>query len=444
MLDVLEDKRNEFKMKLNDTLEKEVIAFLNTDGGNIFIGVDDEGNINELNNIDLLQRTIKDRIKDNIMPSTQGLYDVVVREKNEKKYIQVVVAKGNQRPYYLKGMGMTPDSCFIRVGSAVESMNQETILNLFSNRARHSLKNIKSPMKELEFKTLKIYYEEKGFEINDNFLKKLDLYTEDKEFNYMAYLLSDNNHVSVQFAKYDGDDVYNLIENEDYGFCSLVKITDNILNKIKLENKTFTKIETRRKEIKRFDYDAVKELVTNALVHNDWSNGYTPKFEIFDNKLVISSNGGIQEGVTQEEILKGFSNPRNPELMRIFRDLDFVEQLGTGIQRVLKTYKENIFEFFPNHIRVTIPFNNNEFMIKEKNMAYTSTKRNDSFEELSALQNSMLKLIMDNPTITQDELARLLDVNKKTITRNFKILVENKYIERIGINRRGSWKVIKK
>lgn len=444
MLDVLEDKRNEFKMKLNDTLEKEVIAFLNTDGGNIFIGVDDEGNINELNNIDLLQRTIKDRIKDNIMPSTQGLYDVVVREKNEKKYIQVVVAKGNQRPYYLKGMGMTPDSCFIRVGSAVESMNQETILNLFSNRARHSLKNIKSPMKELEFKTLKIYYEEKGFEINDNFLKKLDLYTEDKEFNYMAYLLSDNNHVSVQFAKYDGDDVYNLIENEDYGFCSLVKITDNILNKIKLENKTFTKIETRRKEIKRFDYDAVKELVTNALVHNDWSNGYTPKFEIFDNKLVISSNGGIQEGVTQEEFLKGFSNPRNPELMRIFRDLDFVEQLGTGIQRVLKTYKENIFEFFPNHIRVTIPFNNNEFMIKEKNMAYTSTKRNDSFEELSALQNSMLKLIMDNPTITQDELARLLDVNKKTITRNFKILVENKYIERIGINRRGSWKVIKK
>lgn len=440
MLDVLEDKRNEFKMKLNDTLEKEVIAFLNTDGGNIFIGVDDEGNINELNNIDLLQRTIKD----NIMPSTQGLYDVVVREKNEKKYIQVVVAKGNQRPYYLKGMGMTPDSCFIRVGSAVESMNQETILNLFSNRARHSLKNIKSPMKELEFKTLKIYYEEKGFEINDNFLKKLDLYTEDKEFNYMAYLLSDNNHVSVQFAKYDGDDVYNLIENEDYGFCSLVKITDNILNKIKLENKTFTKIETRRKEIKRFDYDAVKELVTNALVHNDWSNGYTPKFEIFDNKLVISSNGGIQEGVTQEEFLKGFSNPRNPELMRIFRDLDFVEQLGTGIQRVLKTYKENIFEFFPNHIRVTIPFNNNEFMIKEKNMAYTSTKRNDSFEELSALQNSMLKLIMDNPTITQDELARLLDVNKKTITRNFKILVENKYIERIGINRRGSWKVIKK
>ena len=71
MLGLLEDKRNEFKIKLTETLEKEVIAFLNTEGGNIFIGIDDKGNINGITgNIDLLQRVIKDRIKDNIMPST--------------------------------------------------------------------------------------------------------------------------------------------------------------------------------------------------------------------------------------------------------------------------------------------------------------------------------------------------------------------------------------
>lgn len=145
--------------------------------------------------------------------------------------------------------------------------------------------------------------------------------------------MSDDNNLSIQFAKYSGDDVYNLFENEDFGACSLIKSMENILNKINIENKTFTKIEVpTRKEIKLFDYNAIKELVTNAFVHNDWSNGYTPKFEIFDNKLVISSNGGIQEGVTQEEFLEGFSNPRNPELMRVFRDLNYVEQLGTGIQ----------------------------------------------------------------------------------------------------------------
>ena len=126
------------------------------------------------------------------------------------------------------------------------------------------------------------------------------------------------------------------------GAFSLIKATENILNKLKVENKTFTKIKTpTRKEIKMFDYDAVKELVTNALVHNDWSNGYSP--------------------------------------MRVFRDLNFVEQLGTGIQRVLKIYPKNIFEFFPNHIRVTINFKNNEFINQEEKNNYDRVKLYLSF-----------------------------------------------------------------
>ena len=227
-----------------------------------------------------------------------------------------------------------------------------------------------------------------------------------------------------------------MIENENFGFCSLIKIMDNILNKIMVENRTYTKIEIpTRKEIKMYDYNAVKELITNALIHNDWCNGYSPKFEMFDNKLVISSNGGIQEGVSQEEFLEGFSNPRNPELMRIFRDLNFVEQLGTGIQRVLKTYDKSIFEFFPNHIRVTVPFNNNEF--KDSN----EIPKNIPIKALNNMQNSIIKLIMDKPSITQEELARLLDVNKRTIIRNFKTLIEREYIERVGSNKTGYWKV---
>jgi len=334
-------------------------------------------------------------------------------------------------------MGMTPDSCFIRIGSSVQSMNMEAILNLFSKRARNNLKNIKSPKKDLEFKTLKIYYQEKGYEVNENFLRKLDFYTEDNEFNYIAYLLCDNNNVSVQFAKYSGNDVSDLIENEDYGFCSLVQVTDNILNKLKLENRTYTKIETpTRKEIKMFHYDAVKELVTNAIIHNDWCNGYSPKFEIFADKLVISSNGGVQEGVTQQEFLEGFSNPRNPELMRIFRDLNFVEQLGTGIQRVLKFYSRDIFEFYPNHIKVTIYFKENKFRegkIKLPNV-----------NELNEIQNSIIKLIMDKPNITQQELGKLLGVTVKTISRNFKFLLDLGYIKRVGANKNGYWIVIEK
>ena len=436
MLDVIEDVRNEFKVKLTDKFEEEVISFLNTNGGNIYIGINDKGDIVGINGkIDLLQRTIKDRIKDNIMPSTLGLYDVVTLEENGKKYIKVIIAHGSEGPYYIKGMGMTPDSCFIRVGSSIQSMPYDMINNRVNKRTRTSLRNIVSPKQNLTFSQLKIYYEEKGFNINNNFLKQLDLYTDDGKYNYNAYLLADNNTVSIKFGKYAGTNAVDLIENEDFGNCSLIKATKNILNKIEIENKIFTKIEyPERKEIKMYDFAAVREAVVNAIVHNDWSNEYAPKFEMFTDRLVISSNGGIQDSTTKEEFLEGFSLPKNKELMKVFNDLDLVEQMGTGIIRILQSYNKESFEFFPNFIRVTFPFNENKFKL---------TKNEIQNSNITETQNNIIGLMLDSPTITQETLARLLDVNIRTIQRNIKILMDMGLVERTGATKKGKW-IVKK
>ncbi len=440
MIDVIEDVRNEFKIKVTDKLENEVISFLNTNGGNIFIGVNDKGEVVGIKgNVDFLQRTIKDRLKDNIMPSIVGLYDVVLKSQEDKKYIQIVIARGNERPYYLKGMGMTSDSCFIRVGSSIQNMPSDMISSEFSKRTRNSLRNIISPKQDLTFSQLKIYYEEKGFKINDNFLRQLNFYTENNQFNYIAYLFSDNNNTSILFGKYSGTNTVDLIENEDYGCCSLIKATKSILAKLEIENKTFTKITyPERKEIQLFDYEAVREAVINALVHNDWSKEYAPKFELFQDKLVISSNGGMQEGVTKDEFLQGFSLPKNKELMKVFRDLELVEQMGTGIIRILESYDKSSFEFFPNFIRVSFPFNENKF-------SETIKQNINSFEnnKLSEIQISIISLMSDSPTITQATLARLLDVNIRTIQRNIKELIDLGIIERIGATKKGEWKIIR-
>ena len=434
MIDVIEDVRNEFKVKLTDKFEEEVISFLNTNGGNIYIGVNDKGDIVGINgNIDLLQRTIKDRIKDNIMPSTLGLYDVVVLEENNKKYIKIIIARGSDDPYYIKGMGMTPDSCFIRVGSSIQSMPYDMINNRVNKRTRTSLRNIVSPKQDLTFSQLKIYYEEKGFNINNNFLKQLDLYTDDGKYNYNAYLLADNNTISIRFGKYEGTSAVDLIENEDFGNCSIVKATKNILNKIEIENRIFTKIEyPERKEIKMYDFAAVREAVVNAIVHNDWSNEYAPKFEMFSDKLVISSNGGIQPSTTKEEFLEGYSLPKNKELMKVFNDLDLVEQMGTGIIRILQSYDKKSFEFFPNFIRVTFPFNKDKFREEAKEIT-----------ELTETQKSIINLMLDSPTITQEVLSKLLGINIRTVQRKIKTLIEKGLIERTGATKKGEW-IVKK
>ncbi len=433
MLGVVEDIRNEFKVKLTDDLEKEVISFLNSSGGNIYIGVNDKGEVVGIKgNIDLLQRTIKDRIRNNIVPSTLGLYDVLVLEEGDKKYIKIIVAKGVDDPYYIRGMGLTPDSSFIRVGSSVQSMPYDMINNRVNKKMRPSLRNIVSPRQDLTFSQLKIYYEEKGFTINNNFLKQLDLYTDDGKFNYNAYLLADNNNISIRFGKYAGTNAVDLIENEDFGNCSIVKATNNILNKIEIENRTFTKIDyPERKEIKMYDFKAVREAVVNAIVHNDWSNEYAPKFEMFSDKLVISSNGGIQPSITESEFLEGYSLPKNKELMKVFNDLDLVEQMGTGIIRILQSYDKSCFEFFPNFIRVTFPFNENKFMTEKQN----NTKSNN----LTETQESIMRLMINSPIITQEAISRKLDTNIRTIQRNIKTLIDMGLIERIGANKKGKW-----
>ena len=388
MVGTIEDSRTEFKVKLVDDLEEVVIGFLNShDGGNIYIGVSDKGEIIGLkNNLDLLQRKIKDRIISNIEPSVMGLFDIQVLSDNNKKYIHITIARGTEKPYHLRGMGMTPDSCFIRIGSSTEKMDEHLINKLFRERTKNSLKNITSPKQDLSFSELKIYYKEKGIDVGYNFERQLEFFTDEGKYNYVAYLLADNNTVSIKVAKYAGNDVDELMENYEYGFCSLITATKRVLEKIRTENKIYAKITyPDRMEKELYDYVAVREAIINAIVHNDWSNEYPPKFELFNNRIEISSFGGIQNEFTEEEFLLGYSAPKNKELMRVFKDLSLVEHLGTGIRRILKKYDKKIYNFYPHFIRVSIRFNENEFEYK--------TDNNISFLDLTNVQENIIKLI---------------------------------------------------
>lgn len=115
-----ESNRIEFKTKLNDKLEREVVAFLNyREGGVIYIGVDDSGIAIGVPDIDNTQLKISDRIKNNIQPSTLGLYDVVIEQMQGKSIIKIIISSGNEKPYYLRSKGMSEAGCFIRSGSGV-------------------------------------------------------------------------------------------------------------------------------------------------------------------------------------------------------------------------------------------------------------------------------------------------------------------------------------
>ena len=99
-----------------------------------------------------------------------------------------------------------------------------------------------SPMQDLSFNYLTDYYKEKRYKVGDNLLTQLEMFTQDGEFNYLAYLLSDQNALQFQYARYDGDDVFDLIEHKTFEKQSIVKTTEDILAFLQNRNSTFSQI----------------------------------------------------------------------------------------------------------------------------------------------------------------------------------------------------------
>lgn len=352
-----ETNRIEYKQQLTDDLEKESVAFLNyQEGGVIYIGIDKTGKSIGVSDTDGDMLKIKDRLKNNIMPSCMGLFDVAIENIGSTDVIKVTFASGTEKPYYIKKLGMSEKGTFIRIGTAAEPMPIRMIESLFAKRTRNSIGKIKSPNQNLTFEQLKIYYEGANKTLNQQFASNLELLTEDGKYNYVAYLLADINGTSIKVAKYDGLDRVDLKENNEYGYCSLVKATKQVLDKIDIENKTLAKITPKEREEKRlWNPVALREAIINAMVHNDYTSEVPPKFEFFDDRIEITSFGSLPQGMTESEFFEGYSVPRNKELMRVFRDLDLVEHLGSGVPRILRTYGKECFKFTENFLRMTFP-----------------------------------------------------------------------------------------
>ena len=432
-----ENDRIEYKECLTDNLEREIVAFLNSkEGGELYIGIKDDGSVVGVKNCDKLQLTIKDRIKDNICPSVLGLYDIKCVKLDGKDVIKIIIATGSEKPYYLKSKGMSENGCFLRIGSAVQQMPHKMIDELYATRVRKSLSKIVSPRQKLTFAQLEIYYRAKGFEINDQFAYNLDLLTEDDKFNYVGFLCADKNSVSIKFGKYASLNKCELIENKEYGYCSIVKATEAILEKLNIENKNYTQITGgQRIDTPMIDARALREAVINAIVHNDYSYENPPVFEMYPDRLEITSNGGLGYFSTEEDFFKGRSNPKNRELMRIFKDLGYVEEMGSGIHRILEKYPRSVFEFSKNYITVVFPF------------AKPNEKKESSVEssvEINDTKLKILEMIKSKPSITAENMATNLNISKRAIEKNLSQMRTSGLIQRVGSTKSGHWEIIKK
>ena len=428
-----ETNRIENKEQLNEDFEQEVIAFLNyKEGGIIYVGINKNGQVVGVENTDLTQLQIKDRIKNNIQPSTLGLFDVTVETIENKEVIKVIISSGTEKPYYLRKKGRTPEGCYIRIGSSKERMTERMIEEMFARRIKNSLKEIESPRQDLTFRQLKIHYEGNGMILNDNFARNLNLLTDDGKYNYNAYLLADENNISIKLVKYLGTSKMELIENQEYGYCCLITATQRILDRLTAENTVYAKIEYNgRKEVEMIDSKALKEAVINAMVHSDYTLTTTPIIELYSDRIEITSGGGLPQGLSQEEFLEGVTAPRNKELIRVFKDVDLIENIGSGVLRILDAYDKSCFKFMEHFLRVSFKYKENPFKYDTEqvktNKITEQVKSNKKEDKINLIlefceEPKSVKEIMGyiglkhRPTFMYDYLNPLLENGKLRMT----------------------------
>lgn len=211
--------------------------------------------------------------------------------------------------------------------------------------------------------------------------------------------------------------------------------------KLKTENRTLARITPKRREEQRlYDAVALREAVINAIVHNDYSYEGVPKFELFADRLEITSTGGMPQGVTREEFFQGYSIPRNKELMRIFRDLDMVEYLGSGMPRILRAYSQEVFHFTENFIRIVLPSAKPEDGQRVGEKVGTTQK---TTQKKKTTPQQIIALLRENPEMSRRELAeQIKGISEDGIKYQLDRLKTAGIIKRVGPDKGGHWEVL--
>ncbi len=439
-MDLIESNKIELKSKFSDQIVKEIVAFLNTDGGQIFIGVSDDGKKIGAQEIDKTLRNISDVIGSQIEPSPLDLVYCEIRTIEALPVVVINVKRGSAPIYCIKKYGFSGLGCPIRVGSTCREMSQEQINNRFKMRFYNDDLLVNSPtnLRELSFLTLKNYYSNMGYKLNDySFETNLKLINDKGMYNVMAELLSDNNRFSFIFVKFEGLNKASLSQRSDYGNKSILFAYDQMINRLKAENICFSDTSTRPRVDKYlFDMDSVDEAVVNAVAHNDWSIA-EPQISFYSNRLEILSHGGLPHNLSKEEFFAGITRPRNAALMKIFSDLDIVDHTGHGIPIIVDHYGREAFDIQDTYILVTIPFNQ-ELLEKTK----TNGSQNNNFG-VNDIEKDILAELILNPMTSTERMAILIKKSKRTIQRYLKALQNKGYIERVGSSKNTSWKVVK-
>ena len=411
---------------------------------------------------------IANAISDSCVP--QIIPDIEPQTVDGKTVIVVSVEAGKNRPYYLKSKGKE-NGTYIRVAGTSRQAFPEKIRELEMEGARISWDEltcvgypVSDEATERLCQDIESFREKAG--MTEHSVKKEQLInwkilkqSEGQIMATNAYALLTSDYFpfsKTQCAVFKGTDRAVFLDKREFTgpiYAQIESAVDFVLRNIRLGARIDGLV---RKEKYELPLEAIREMIINAHCHRNLLDESCIQVAVYDDRLEVTSPGGLYNGLTYEEVMNGHSKIRNKAIANIFSQMGLVEAWGSGIKRIFNAAKEYgllepKFQEFDNMFRVELFRSSLPMTLENKSIGETSEKHRRNIGEASEKQETVdfnstqleiLKLLMENNRLSAVKLAEKIGVASRNIENNIKKLKELDILVRHGSPKNGYWEVI--
>ncbi len=416
-----ESQNIEYKSTWRDEYLKWICGFANSNGGKLFIGIDDKGSVVGLENHNNLLEQLPNKFRDIL-----GVYaEVNLKDENGKEYLEIIVPR-YEVPISVRG------KYYVRAGSTLQELSGLALNEFILRKTGKTWDDIPEQRATIDDidgtivqRFLKDAHKAKRINVEDDIsvpklLEKLRL-IENGRIKRAAIILFGKDpgkfysNLTVKIGKFGVSDAdlkfHEVIEG------NLIQLKDGIIEN--LNTKFFIRpIEfhgMQRVERDEYPVAAVREMILNALVHRNYMGAPT-QIRLYDTNFGIWNDGSLPEGITEEDLkITHPSKPRNPLIADVCFKAGYIDAWGRGTIKIIEACKENGFP---------------EPVLKEEQGGFLSKIYKDRFSEdllkkigLNERQMKAVEYVKQNISISNSDYQELNDIGKTTATEELALLV---------------------
>lgn len=425
---------------------KSVSAFANGLGGSLFFGIDNNGVVKGLDDVQHVCETISSKIRDYMDPLPE--VEMVPHVIDGLHILQLKVNNGHYTPYYYVGDGQR--IAFVRVGDESIPATAEQMVRLVLKGSNKTFDSLHTDYKVEDYSftiLVNTFKKRTNQEWNKKYLLSFGLVTNTGVLTNAGALFADDNPMwqsRLYCTRWDGKEKGDAINDAEFT-GNILMLLREAMNFVKSNTKRgWEKLPDGRKNKPEYAERAVLETMVNHFIHRDYTvMGSEVHLDIYDDRLTVTSPGGMYNGILIQnlDIADVSSERRNPILANVMAQLDYMEKRGSGLTRIcnetkaLEGYKDElkpVFKSTPTQFQTIIYATVDTQNVGDHVGDMSETK-------LTERQQKILDLIKESPTITGKQMSETLSVSQRTIERDLSALQKLGILKREGKDNDGVW-----